>query len=131
MSSLGNKEIMAKNIRYYMESRGVDRNKICDDLGFRYTTFSDWVNAKTYPRIDKIEMMANYFGISKADLVEDSSLSQGYYNDPETAELAEKFRNNSDLRVLFQASADLSPEKMKEAYNYIKFLRDQEKGDAD
>ena len=34
-------------------------------------TFSDWVNAKTYPRIDKIELMANYFGISKADLVED------------------------------------------------------------
>jgi transcriptional regulator with XRE-family HTH domain len=34
-------------------------------------TFSDWVNAKTYPRIDKIELMANYFGISKADLVEE------------------------------------------------------------
>ncbi|WP_288190353.1 helix-turn-helix domain-containing protein [uncultured Veillonella sp.] len=77
------------------------------------------------------EMMANYFGVSKADLVEDSPLSHGYYTDPETAELAEKFRNNSDLRVLFQASADLSPEKMKEAYNYIKFLRDQEKGESD
>jgi len=38
-------------------------------------TFSDWVNAKTYPRIDKIELMANYFGISKADLVEERSIN--------------------------------------------------------
>ncbi len=38
--------------------------------GFKHNTFSDWVNAKTYPRIDAIELMANYFGISKAFLVE-------------------------------------------------------------
>lgn len=44
---------------------------MCDALGVKYTTFSDWVNAKAYPRIDKIELMANYFGISKADLVEE------------------------------------------------------------
>ncbi len=71
--SIGNKEIMAKNIRYYMDSRGIDRNKICADLNLKYTTFTDWINAKTYPRIDKIELMANYFGISKSDLVEDKS----------------------------------------------------------
>lgn len=75
MSNLGNKDIMAKNIKHYMESRGVDRNKICSDLNLKYTTFTDWVNAKTYPRIDKIEMLANYFGITKADLVEDFSSS--------------------------------------------------------
>lgn len=40
------------------------------DLGFAYTTFSDWINGKKYPRIDKIEMMANYFNIAKSDLVE-------------------------------------------------------------
>ena len=72
MSSLGNKEIMAKNIKYYMELFGVDRRKITSDLNIKYTTFSDWLNAKTYPRIDKIELMANYFKISKSDLVEDT-----------------------------------------------------------
>lgn len=70
MSSLGNKEIMASNIKRYMQLFGKDRNDVCRDLGFKYTTFTDWINGNTYPRIDKIEMMANYFGISKADLVE-------------------------------------------------------------
>ena len=58
MSDLGNKAIMAENIQRLMDSRGIDRNKICADLGFKYTTFTDWVKGNTYPRIDKIEMMA-------------------------------------------------------------------------
>lgn len=76
MSSLGNKEIMAKNIRYYMSLYNVNQTEICNTLGIKMPTFSDWVNAKTYPRIDKIELMANYFGISKADLVEERSLNR-------------------------------------------------------
>lgn len=75
MSNLGNKQIMAKNIRYYMNKHSVSQTEICNTLGFKMPTFSDWVNAKTYPRIDKIELMANYFGISKADLVEEHSTS--------------------------------------------------------
>lgn len=70
--ALGNKEIMAKNIAKYMEKAGVDRNKLSADLGISYTTITDWIKGKTYPRIDKIELLANYFGVSKSDLVEDA-----------------------------------------------------------
>jgi len=69
---LGNKEIMAQNIKLYMAQNNVNATELCKALGIKQNTFSDWVNAKTYPRIDKIELMANYFGISKADLVESS-----------------------------------------------------------
>ena len=84
MSALGNKEIMAKNIKRLMEEHGIDRNKICSDLKIKYTTFTDWVNANTYPRIDKIELMANYFHVTKADLVEEhtSSLNSNF-DDPD------------------------------------------------
>lgn len=74
--SLGNKEIMARNIRHYMELHNKSRNDMCTALGVKYTTFTDWVNGKAYPRIDKIELMANYFGIQKSDLVEDGRTSQ-------------------------------------------------------
>ncbi len=70
MSDMGNREIMAKNILYYMDKHHKTRLDVCHDLGFRYTTFCDWIHAKTYPRIDKIELMANYFGVDKSDLVE-------------------------------------------------------------
>ena len=70
MSALGNKEIMARNIKRYMQKMGIGRKDFCERLGFAYSTVTDWLNAEKYPRIDKIEMMANFFGISKADLVE-------------------------------------------------------------
>lgn len=70
MSDLGNKAVFSRNLRNIMEERHVTRNQMCADLGFVYSTFSDWYNGKKYPRIDKIEMMANYFGIMKSDLIE-------------------------------------------------------------
>ena len=70
---LGNKSIMSKNIIKFMKENNVDRRKLSKDLNIKYTTLSDWINAKTYPRIDKIEMLANYFNVNKSDLVEDKS----------------------------------------------------------
>lgn len=70
MSALGNKQVMAQNIKMYMEDKGISRKEFCKRLGLAYSTVTDWLNAEKYPRIDKIEMMANFFGISKADLVE-------------------------------------------------------------
>ncbi len=78
MSDLGNREIMAQNIKYYMDKNDKTRNEICHDLGFAYSTFSDWVNGKKYPRIDKIEMMAKYFNVSKTDLVERHQKGAGH-----------------------------------------------------
>lgn len=75
MSALGNKQIMANNIKYYLSKSEKTQKELCRDLKFKETTFSDWINAKTYPRIDKIEKMANYFGIEKSCLVEDHATS--------------------------------------------------------
>ena len=70
MSDLGNKEIFAKNLNYYMAINKKSRVDVCKDLDIPYSTFTDWCNANIYPRIDKIEMLANYFDIKKSDLVE-------------------------------------------------------------
>ncbi len=70
MGDVGNKEIMAENISYYLNKHGISQKDICTDLNFKESTFSDWVNAKSYPRIDKIELIANYFHIDKAELIE-------------------------------------------------------------
>ena len=74
MSGIGNKEIFSRNLRYYMEKSNKSRKDLCDDLGFVYTTFCDWYNGLKYPRIDKIEMLANYFNIQKSDLIEEKSV---------------------------------------------------------
>lgn len=76
MSALGNKKVFSENLRKYMALYEKNRNDICNDLGFAYTTFTSWETGVNYPRIDKIEMLANYFGIEKSDLIENKSQEQ-------------------------------------------------------
>jgi len=71
--SLGNKQIMADNIKRLLSAKGLNPRQLAIALDFKYTTVNDWVNAKTYPRIDKIEMLANFFNVSKSDLVENKN----------------------------------------------------------
>lgn len=86
MGNSNNKQIMAENIQYYMKLKGKTRQQVCNSIGVKYTTFTDWVKGNAYPRIDKIELMADYFGISKSDLVEEKYISSkfpkiiDYYN---------------------------------------------------
>lgn len=68
---MDNKRIFAANLKKYMELHNKSRQEICKALGFNYYTFSDWVNGKKYPRMEKIEMLAKYFGILKSDLIEE------------------------------------------------------------
>ena len=126
MGGLGNKEIMAKNIKRLMELRGKDRNDVCKDLGFKYTTFTDWINAKTFPRIDKIEMMANYFGVSKADLVEEPVEAEPYYINDDARELAQFLFENPEYKVLFDASRKVK----KEDIAFVKQMIDRMRGDG-
>lgn len=76
MSNLGNKMTMGNNLKKYLKINNISRNQLSESLGISYSTISDWINGKAYPRIDKIEMMANYFGINKSDLVEEHFTEQ-------------------------------------------------------
>lgn len=67
-----NNLVFSKNLIYYMEQKGIDRIKLCKDLGFKYSTVSEWISAKKYPRMDKIELLAEYFGIKKSYLIENA-----------------------------------------------------------
>lgn len=73
MSDNKSKEIFSANLENLMISRGIDRNKLCSDLGLKYTTVRDWLKGITYPRIGKIELLADYFGVNKSDLIEDKA----------------------------------------------------------
>jgi transcriptional regulator with XRE-family HTH domain len=90
---MDNKNIFASNLKRYMELKGKSRNDISEALGISYFTVSDWVNGKKYPRMDKVEMLANYFGIQKSDLIE---IKVGK-NPPEEPKLSEGEKMLLDL----------------------------------
>ena len=110
ISDLGNKEIFAKNLKYYLKYFQTDRNKICNDLDIPASTFSDWLNAKKYPRIDKIELLANYFNIKKSDLIENKC----------------KINAPDELDALFNKNKGILTDDDKETIKFIIKKRERE-----
>lgn len=110
MTVLGNKEIFAKNLKRYIELSGKDRRDLADTWGFKYSTVSEWLNAKKYPRIDKIQIMADYFGIAMSDLIEEKTIE----NSPvEMAERHVEMIMDEDLNEIFDDFKSLDAEKKK------------------
>lgn len=105
MSDLGNKQIMAENIKYYLKQKNVTQSEVCTILGIKPNTFSDWVNCKTYPRIDKIELLANYFGIDKSDLIEKHSAEE-----------------DENLIILNRKAKNMTPEQREQLLQMAKIL---------
>lgn len=85
MTSIGNKSVISKNLTYYVERSGKTQKELSEIVGVATSTFNDWMKGKKYPRIDKIEILANYFGILKSDLIEDRDTKSS----PEELQLTE------------------------------------------
>lgn len=57
------KAIIANNIKYLMFLHNLTRKQLCEATDISYTTLTDWLNAKTYPRMEAIEKLSYYFKI--------------------------------------------------------------------
>ena len=74
---------------------GKDRKEIARALNVPYSTLTDWINGNKYPRINNVEKMAEYFGVSKSDLIED--FKQKQKDNDVMADIIVKIRMNKDL----------------------------------
>ena len=107
-----NKNIFAQNLRHYMEINKKTRREVCSDLGFSYYTFSDWVNGKKYPRMDKVEILANYFGILKSDLIEEKMTEEKEKDNELLADIIVRMRTDSNFFSAVESLYRLDPARL-------------------
>lgn len=88
------KRLFSINLKRIMLENGKTQSDIVKDLSFRQATVSDWLNGKKYPRMDKIEMLAQYFRISIDELISVSKQEKMSLSSLELA-LIKKFRQLS------------------------------------
>lgn len=111
---MDNKNIFASNLKKYMKIYDKSRNDISEALSISYFTVSDWVNGKKYPRMDKVELLANYFGILKSDLIEDKPeqhLKMQKKNDV-LSDIILKLNENAELLSITERLSKLDSEKL-------------------
>ncbi len=94
--AIWSKEVFAKNLRYYLERSGKQQKELAEIVGVSAPTINDWIKGKKYPRIDKIEILADYFGIMKSDLIEEKTQDHREM----------QMKNDALLDIVFQLKAD-------------------------
>lgn len=124
------------NIFEIMKERGLTAYRVSKDTGISQASIADWRKGRSKPKIDKLKILAEYFGVSLASLTGESNETDdtqqiqapsGYYVDKETAEYAEMLRTRPSARLLFSAAKDISKEDMQKAVEYIEFLKSKYK----
>lgn len=117
MAPVSNK-VFARNLKLFVEKSGKERREIAEDLNIPYSTLTDWINGKKYPRIDNLEKIACYFGITKSNLIED--FEQKQKDNEVLATIIVQLRINKELLELTERLIKLDKAKL----NSIKSLLD-------
>ena len=80
-----------------MDLHGKSRRDVCQALGFNYYTFTDWVKGRKYPRMDKVEQLANYFGVLKSDLIEEKLTAEKEKDNEALASIIVRMRTDKEF----------------------------------
>lgn len=110
-------------------NKGMRDADIVKITGIPKSTFSDWKNGRSYPKLAKLEKIASALNVSidrlstGKDTEKESISGQKYYFDDATAEKAQQLFDNPGMRILFDAAQDSKPEDLQMAADLLERLK--------
>lgn len=101
MSETEFRKLFARNLTYYVNSSGKTQAEVAKALHLSKATMSSWCIGTRIPRMDKVDMLCDYFGIRRSDLMEDHSFTPAatdplYPLSREEEEIIRHYRKASD-----------------------------------
>lgn len=76
MNNIEEKEtqrIFSNNLKYYLKLKNKTQLDLANAIGVSNTTINNYVKGYNAPRMDKVDKICKYLGISRSDLIEDKS----------------------------------------------------------
>ena len=114
---MANKDILANNLKKYIAKSGRDRAEVAEALGVPYSTMTDWINGKKYPRINNIEKLAAFFNVSKSELIED--FEEKRKDNDTLANIIVKLRMNKELLNVVEKLLSLDKAKLESLSRFL------------
>ena len=117
--------------------RGLTMKDVATCVGVSESTISRWESGEIASmKHSHIVALANILQISPATIMgwesgPDDDTDQHYYLNPETQKIGQEIYENKDLRLLFDAARNASPEDLKTVHDVLKALKAKEQGDYD
>ena len=75
MSDCLQKKIFSKNLNELMFLNGKSQSEVASAIGVSPQTFNTWMQGIAIPRMDKIQLLADYFNVKKSLLIEQRSFT--------------------------------------------------------
>lgn len=67
------RKILSENLDQLMKENNVTQIELSEAIGVSQSTISNWLKEVKYPRISKIQELANYFNVPKSRITEDKN----------------------------------------------------------
>lgn len=110
------------------QKRNATAADVARGTGIATATLTSWKKGRYTPKIDKLQLIADYFHVPLSFFTDqENGQSTGYYTDTETARLAQKLFTDPDIRILFDAADGSAPEDLQMAADLLKRLKEARK----
>ena len=103
----------ADNLKRLMKKHGMNQKDIAKIAGVSQQTVSLWLSGDRIPRMGKIQILADYFGIYKSELIEER-------NEENEARIRR-------LARYMQIYRELSPDEIDEMIKYAELIKSKRK----
>ncbi|HIW39052.1 helix-turn-helix transcriptional regulator [Staphylococcus gallinarum] len=76
MTQKSARKIFSENLLSLLHQKGIDQKQLAMDLGISPASVTHWIKENKYPRIGKIEEIAEYFNVPMSRLTQDQSKTE-------------------------------------------------------
>lgn len=114
---------MYENYERILIAKGLTNYKVSKDTGIAQSVLSTWKTRGTTPRVDKLQILADYLGVT-VDYLLGVQTDAHHYIDNETARIAQEIFDDPDKRALFEATEDCPPEYLRIASDMLRRLKE-------
>ena len=106
------RKIFSENLLSLLHQKGIDQKQLAMDLGISAASVTHWIKGNKYPRIGKIEEIAEYFNVPMSRLTEDQHKAES---------------KNQDTIAAHFDKEDLTDEEKQEVQDFINYLKSKRK----
>ncbi len=132
---MGNFQNIFKRLR---SSSGLTQAEMAERLGISRSTIGMYETGAREPDFETLEKIADFFNVdidfllgrTDKTTILPETVGQYYLNE-ETRQIAQEAFENPELRTLFKVARDIPPERLRAHIEFMKSLKEQERGNND
>lgn len=105
------RKILSENLEQLMKQNNITQIELSEAIGVSQSTISNWVKEIKYPRIGKIEELAEYFNVPKSRITERQDV----------------IKEEQDTIAAHFDKEDLTEDEKQEVEDFINYLKSKRK----